>query len=176
MKSSTLVISLVAIGLASCAGTDAIRSNGISQASNLTVSVEDFRVLDGEPWRGELDYLNFESDERTVIPVGMKILSIDGRRIGYGVQFPGEEQYNMRDEFRFSSDSSSIGDGTVISKERTASGILQVVTLEDGEDAGQSATIRMTYLISPTTFSLRKDVKYESTDVFFNRNEFSFER
>ena len=53
---------------------------------------------------------------------------------------------------------------------------LKIVTMNNGMDNDKQAVIRHTYLINKKSFSIKKEVKYEGTQEFFERNEYSLTR
>lgn len=78
--------------LAACSqGADKGVSNGT------TASMEDFKILEGADWTGELDYLNFGSTERSAIPVKLAVTVLNERKLQYATQYPGEESHNVKE-------------------------------------------------------------------------------
>ncbi|MEO6590414.1 MAG: hypothetical protein ABIP06_14035 [Pyrinomonadaceae bacterium] len=65
---------------------------------------------------------------------------------------------------------------TVIERTSLADKTLRIVTEKSGPDNDQKALFRFTYLLNKTSFSIKKEVKYDGTTDFFVRNEYSWKR
>ncbi|KWV91092.1 S41 family peptidase [Erythrobacter sp. YT30] len=149
--------------------------SGQAVEQTLTASTADFAPLTGEDWAGELEYLNYGSDKRSIIPVRMIVKEPSGRSMGYGFLYPGEEDKNASSRIRISRDGTRI-DGYAITRRYPGDdGRLIIVTEGSGRDDNRPADIRLTYEIGENTFVLRKDVRFESGE-FFNRNEYRLTR
>jgi len=140
-----------------------------------TATVEDFRVLDGGEWSGELDYLNYGSDQRSSIPVGLRVDSIDSGSVTYSIRYPGEEQYNATEQLTISNDGTSIDGRTIVDRQQEAGG-LTLTTEGKGEDDNRPADIQIVYFVSPGEFRIRKNVRFDGEAAFFNRNEYRYAR
>jgi len=153
----------------------AIASAPWSQAqhssTNLTTTIGDFASLEGEDWSGELEYLNYGSDKRSTIPVRMVVRKADGRAMPYGFIYPGEEHKNARERLRVSRDGARLNGQTIVQRYIDRNGSLVVVTEGKGRDDRRPADIRLTYVISDTSFINRKDVRFEGGE-YITRNEY----
>ena len=158
---------LASISLTACA---ALNNADIPHAS-----ANDFRVLEGNEWTGELEYLNFGRDDRSSIPVGLKVVVLNDSEIEYAIKYPGEEQHNAVETLTLSDDNSMI-DGSRIASRETVNGDLILITVGAGTDDGQDVTVRTTYEIAEARFHMRKDVRRGENETFFNRNEYRFTR
>lgn len=138
-------------------------------------NVEDFAVLTGDTWVGELEYLNYGSDNRSTIPVRMVVREPSNRSIRYGFLYPGEEDKNASDRIRISRDGRQINGYAVTGRYRDQKGNLIIVTQGQGRDDNRPADIRLTYEIGERSFVNRKDVGFEGGE-FVNRNEYRLSR
>ena len=143
---------------------------------NCTATAEDFRVLDGGEWSGELDYLNYGSDQRSSIPVGLRVDRIEGSSVTYSIRYPGEEQYNATERLTISDDGTSIDGRIIVDRQQEAGGGLVLTTEGKGEDDNRPADIQTVYFVSPNEFRVRKNVRFEGDAEFFNRNEYRYRR
>lgn len=139
------------------------------------VSIEDFASLEGDTWTGELEYLNYGSDERSIIPVRMVAREPDRRSLSYGFLYPGESHKNAADRLRISRDGRKLNGHTLISRAMGEDGSLILVTEGQGRDDNRPATIRFTYEIKPDRFVVRKDVRF-AEGTYINRNEYRLSR
>lgn len=140
-----------------------------------TASIADFAPLVGEDWVGQLEYLNYGREDRSTIPVRMMARAPNGRKMGYGFIYPGEEDKNASDELRLSRDGTRLNGMEIVERKTDAAGRLVLVTQSEGRDDNRPADIRLTYSIAPQSFTVRKDVRFEGGE-FFNRNEYRLSR
>jgi hypothetical protein len=65
----------------------------------------------------------------------------------------------------------------VVEKTFLPNDILKIVTQKEGMDNDKKAIFRHTYLIGKTSFSIKKEVKYDEPGAeFFPRNQYSWTR
>lgn len=147
----------------------------VAAAEINTATIADFAALEGENWKGQLDYLNYGSDDRSTIPVRMVAEAPQGRMMPYGFLYPGEEEKNANDAVRISRDGSRLNGMAIIERKYDATGALVLVALTEGRDDNRPADIRLTYSIAPNSFTVRKDVRFADGE-YFNRNEYRLTR
>jgi len=140
-----------------------------------SASISDFAPLIGEDWSGELEYLNYGSDERSTIPVRMIARELKNRSMAYGFLYPGEEHKNARDKLRVSRDGTKLNGMTITRRYLDQDGALVFVTEGKGRDDNRPADIRLTYVISANAFTNRKDVRFDGGE-WINRNEYRLSR
>ncbi len=175
---SRLLPSILTMLFVSAACTAEPESSAPERAADCdcTATVEDFRVLDGGEWSGELDYLNYGSDQRSSIPVGLRVDSIDSSSVTYSIRYPGEEQYNATEELTISDGGASIDGRSIVDRRQQADGSLILTTEGKGEDDNRSADLQFVYFVSPGEFRIRKNVRFDGDAEFFNRNEYRYVR
>ncbi|RGP40789.1 hypothetical protein BPTFM16_01079 [Altererythrobacter insulae] len=144
------------------------------EPSQLNVSASDFADLEGDDWIGQLDYLNYGSDQRSQIPVKMIVEAPQKRRVPYGFIYPGEENKNANDTIRISKDGTRI-DGMDVVSRSFVDGVLVIVAEGTARDDNRPAEIRVTYTVAANRFSVRKDVRFAGGN-FINRNEYLLTR
>ena len=125
---------------------------------------------------GNLSYLNYGSEERSTIPVKLRITILSDQAMQQAIQYPGEEQYNSKQKVLISRDGTHIDGDALTAREKKPDGTLVLTTEGTGLDDNRSARIQMVYMISETKFSVQKNVRFPESDAYFNRNEYSFSR
>lgn len=142
------------------------------------VSVKDFKPSFGL-LKGSLTYLDYTSGRSFSMPANVTIRKevADKRRLILELEYPNEPRANGNDTVVISDDGSQIDGAAVITKERSKEG-LRVVTEKKGVDGNnnKAATIRHIYLIGKTSFTSRKEVKFDGEDKFILRNEYKMTR
>lgn len=174
MKRRTLTLGLISILCASCMTQE--EPSAQTQSTTVNVSMEDFKTLEGDTWNGALAYLNYNSDERSTIPVKLAIKVLSDQKLQYAIQYPGEESHNAKEVLRLSKDGAKIDGAVLVSRETDIDGALVLTTEAKGKDDNRPANIQMVYIVAPNVFSIRKNVKFASDATYFNRNEYRFTR
>ena len=135
----------------------------------------DFAPVVGDDWVGSLTYLDYSSGERTSIPVKAQVKIVDDATILYRIQYPGEEQYNAQAPLRIKKKGREF-DGQRVTHRLSNKRRLKIITQGTGTDDNKPADIQIVYEIRPDTFSIKKNVRFDGVDEFFNRNVYRFER
>jgi hypothetical protein len=172
MKKS-LCIAFVVL-LSACAGT--APDQPLNAQTGPVASLQDFQIVAGSGWKGHLNYLDYSSEALSQIPVEVRFEEPRGRSLRYAIRYPGETQYNSREEIEVSRDGRKLNGDLIISRDRNANGDLALVTIYRGKDDNRAADIRMTYVIGSATFSVSKEVRFEDGNDYFLRNQYSFAR
>lgn len=152
---------------------------GISVFSQTpTVSARDLKPLEGRQWTGTLTYLDYTSGKKTTIKSNIVVTrsSSDALSWTFEMYYPLEPAADGKDEVSLSLDGRTFNGEAVIESTKLPGGILRVVTTAPGKDDNRNATIRHTYLIGKRTFSIQKEVKFDGTDEFIERNIYNWER
>jgi len=168
----TMICSL--LGANASFGVDA--PTGPDSGNGMAVTIDDFRRLEGDNWEGSLSYLNYGSDNRSTIPVKAAIKVLGKKALQYAIQYPGEEQYNAKERLKLSSDGTRIDGFIITSREQTADGMLILTTEGTGRDDNRPAEVQLIYTVAADRFSIRKNVRFKSSEAYLNRNEYSFRR
>ncbi|NNE05695.1 MAG: hypothetical protein HKN15_08245 [Xanthomonadales bacterium] len=146
------------------------------QLDQVTVSMQDFRILEGENWEGSLSYLNYGSDQRYSIPVMMAIEILNDRSLRFSIRYPGEEQYNDSEKIRISRNGKRVDGFDLVAREDRADGALILTSQGSGRDDDRKADIQTVYTISANAFQIEKNIRFGQDDEFFNRNTYQFVR
>ncbi|MGY3211880.1 hypothetical protein [Mucilaginibacter sp. HD30] len=134
----------------------------------------DLESLSGKAWSGTLTYLDYGTNKLTPIPTELTVAT---KRLGvyeWITAYPKEKSHNSIDTIKITNGGNVLDDEAV--KERSfANGSLKIVTEKTGSDNNKPARFRYTYLISPKTFSQKKEVCYQGQAAWFVRNELKLE-
>lgn len=144
-------------------------------AQTVSILPADIKVLEGEEWVGALTYTDYKSGKPTSIKSNVRFTMEKDRTWLAEYTYPDEPKANSRAGIVLSLDGSLFNDQKVIAK-GTKGDILKIVTTKDGTDNDKPAIFRYTYNISKETFSIRKEVKLDGTDKYFERNKYSWTR
>ena len=90
--------------------------------------------------------------------------------------YPDEPRANSEEIVRLSKDGRSLDGEVVLERTHLRDDTIRVVTEKKGQDDNRSASIRHTYLLNVSSFSITKEVRYEGNDKFFERNAFRWKR
>ncbi|MGV6801485.1 MAG: hypothetical protein ACWA5L_06140 [bacterium] len=161
--------------IVSCSKKDITDSVYTDENNSYIVIAEDFRILEGEPWSGELEYLNYGSDQRSTIPVGLIVKVIDAETIQFAIRYPGEESHNEITKLLISKNGREF-DGKTITKRRESTNAIIFHTSGTGKDDNRNARIEMIYKLSSNEISIKKLIQYNDEDQFFTRNEYRLTR
>lgn len=147
-------------------------------AQPVSVSVAELAVLEGAEWKGELVYLDYGSNKKTSIKSNLRVTRTQGveRVWQFEYLYPDEPKANGKSDVKLSSDGGTFNDQKVVEKARLADGTLKIVATKDGTDNDRKAVFRYTYLLGPARFSIKKEVRLEGTETFFERNTYTWTR
>lgn len=142
------------------------------------VSSEDFQFLVGAPWAGTLTYLDYRANKKVSIPSNLTVSPApnDKQSWIFEYQYPDEPKANEKETVTIGKDGETINAETVTSRTKLDGGAVQIVTEKKGQDNDRQALFRYTYQLSATSFSIKKEVRYEGKSKFFERNEYSWKR
>ena len=75
-----------------------------------------------------------------------------------------------------SKDGKKLEEETVVERVVLPDKTLRLVTVKQAKDNDRPDLLRYTYSIAPKSFSSRKEVRYEDSPEFFERNEYRWTR
>lgn len=171
-----IVVTMICALLGANASFGVDATTGPATDTGMAVTIDDFRRLEGDNWEGSLSYLNYGSDKRSTIPVKAAIKVLGKKALQYAIQYPGEEQHNAKERLKLSSDGTRIDGYTITNREQAADGMLILTTEGTGRDDNRPAEIQVIYTVAVDQFSIRKNVRFKSSETYRNRNEYSFRR
>lgn len=139
---------------------------------------EDLRRLTGARWAGTLTYTDYSSNRRVSIPSNLIVTERDGDATSwvFEYEYPKEPKANGKREVMLGRDGATLDGATVVERTSLGGGLLRVVTEKRGRDDDRAALIRYTYLIGAASFSVRKEVRRDGAEPFFERNVYSWSR
>jgi hypothetical protein len=145
-------------------------------AQNSKLSGKDWKPLEGGTWVGTLTYLDYSSGKRTSIKSNIAVAKLSDRKWSFDFTYPEEPKANSKDIVVLTDDGKTFDGETVIQRAKLKDGVIRIVTSRAGKDNDKPCTIRHTYLVSKTEFSMRKDVRLDSGGDYFERHTYSWRR
>ena len=142
------------------------------------VKSRDLQILMGAQWIGTLTYLDYSRNKPVSIPSKLTVTQSKGDKLSwvFEYQYPDEPKANSEETVTISKDGKTIGGETVVERTKLAGNTLRIVTEKNGMDDNKKSLFRHTYLINANNFSIRKEVRFEGTAEFFERNQYSWRR
>ena len=165
MKKTLILIAVVCI----CALT-------IFALGKPKISPKDLSALPGERWKGILTYRDFSRNKDYSIPVEITVTQSSADEWLFKYEYPKEPDANGEQTFKISDGGKRFDNGILVSKTELPDKSLQFVTEKEGKDNDREATLRYTYTLNQTNFSIKKEVKYKGEADYFLRNEYKVSR
>ena len=162
MKTKLLIVSFLFFSL-----------SGMAQSS---VTTEEFQILLGK-WEGTLTYMDYTSNTPYSMPANVTVT--EGKNKNQLIlhnEYPNEPKANGKGKINLSKNGQAINGSDLISRENLENGDLELVTESMGKDNNEKALIRIVYVIGKDRFIMRKEVKFENSESWLQRNEFSYRR
>ena len=151
---------------------------GLVSLKTPQVKTKDLQILTGANWTGSLSYLDYRKNKLVSIPSNLIVTqsATDKSSWIFEYQYPDEPKANSKEIVTLSKDGKILNGGRVTEKTKLTGDRLKIVTEKEGPDNDKNALFRFTYLLDKTTFSIKKEVKYEEATEFFVRNEYTWKR
>ena len=141
-----------------------------------SVAIEDLKLIMGT-WTGSLTYVDYSSNEPYTMPANLQVgpgKTEDELVLFYS--YPNEPKANSKGKIKLSKDGRKLNKESVVSKETLADGSVQITTEYRGKDNNKEALIRGIYVLGKSVCVIRKEVKYDDSQTWLKRNEYSFSR
>ena len=141
-----------------------------------SVSPDDLRILIGD-WTGSLTYVDYSSGQPFTMPANVKVEQ--GKNENQFILFyayPKEPKANSKEKVTISNKGSKINGNDLISSKSLNKDETQFTTESPGKDNNKKALIRNIYVVGEERFLIHKEVKFEGSEEWLKRNEFSFKR
>lgn len=168
IRLSYLFTLALAIGLTSSVFGQSNKDNAI-QASDLATLVGN--------WEGSLTYLNYGDNQYVTIETNLEIVAGENENeLAVTNTYPDEPNAGGSYRLRITKKGMRLNKEPVISRSLLDDGTIEVVTQYRGRDDNKRAQIRITYRISDSSYTSRKDVQYKGETEWIKRNEFSYQR
>ena len=159
--------------LAACGNASSGNDNATPFAP--TVSPDDFAILVGDDWAGELTYLDPRDGQSDVtVPVEL-LVGQNERTFELHFTFPENEKAGGRAEITVSDDGRRLNDETLIRRMKSENGLM-LVAQDKCEDNDEPGTCKYTYLIGEHAFEITKRFRPQDDEAFSQRNHYSFTR
>ena len=138
----------------------------------------DFKRLTNGQWKGKLTYQDYRSNKKVSILSNLTVTESSEDKLSwiFEYKYPDEPKANKKSIVKIRKDGKTLDDETVVERTKLPNETLKIVTTKNGMDNNKPAVFRYIYLINKKTFSIKKEVKYEGTQEFFERNEYSWNR
>lgn len=151
---------------------------GLVAVKEAKIKRDDLQILTGAQWSGTLTYLDYRSKKKVSIPANLTVKpnGEDKWSWVFEYEYPDEPQANSREIVRLSKDGKSMDGEVVLERTSLPDSTVRFVTEKKGEDNNRSASIRFTYSLNAKGFSIKKEVRYEDENQFFERNEYYWKR
>ncbi|MET0623305.1 MAG: hypothetical protein ABW250_10025 [Pyrinomonadaceae bacterium] len=140
------------------------------------VRPEDLRRLTGARWTGTLTYTDYSSNKRVTISSNLSVTERDATSWVFEYEYPKEPKATGKQSVTLARDGATLDGETVVERSELEGGQLRVVTEKRGTDDDRAALFRYTYLIGASSFSVRKEVRRDGDEGFFERNVYSWSR
>ncbi len=152
-------------------------------AQTNSIQNSDFEGIN-QNWIGQLQYLNYGDDKSIVtIPCSLKTDFINGKIKSF-IEFDELDKKGKKMTSKTKFQLSKNGKHFMVDREKwevtsienTAQKI-KIIAQKKGKDNNRSADLKITWTLEKgKSISWKKDVRYDGTDIFFNRNNFSFSK
>ena len=151
---------------------------GLAPARTPRLHPEDLRRLTGARWTGTLTYTDYRSNKRISIPSNLFVKEADGDASAwvFEYEYPDEPKANGKQTLKLGEGGTVLDGETVVERTGLDGGALKFVTEKRGTDNDKSALFRYTYTISSSSFTVKKEVRYEGATEFFERNTYNWSR
>lgn len=151
---------------------------GLAFPQTPKVRAEDLRRLTGAQWTGSLTYLDYRSNKKVSIPSNLTVRQTAGDELSwvFEYQYPDEPKANNKHAVTIGEGGTVINGEKVIEMTPLDGDALRIVTEQAGSDNDKKALFRYTYLLGPSSFSIKKEVRPEGASEFFERNQYSWKR
>jgi hypothetical protein len=128
-------------------------------------------------WEGKLTYLDYSSGKPYTMLANINIdLTSDKKGYIMGYEYPKEPQENLKDTI-FINDN-LFDKEKIVEFKKDSGGGFSLVTEIKGKDGNENkkAILRHTYQLISNTYSIKKEVKFEGSNVWIKRNEYLLNR
>ena len=141
--------------------------------AQVTVSTNDFKILDNTNWEGTLTYIDYQSGKPTDVATTMQV-KITEKTIEQNIQYVWEPDKNVQAITKIKRNGKFIGKQKVVSKIVKEDGSVQIITKAKGKDDEKKATFYYTYEFDSENYSVTKEVQFPNSDERFMRNSYKY--
>ena len=101
--------------------------------AQVTVSTNDFKILDNTNWEGTLTYIDYQSGKPTDVATTMQV-KVTEKTIEQNIQYVWEPDKNVKAITKIKRNGKFIGKQKVVSKIIKDNGSVQIITKAQGKD------------------------------------------
>ncbi len=157
--------------------------NSTIYAQSLAVQNSDFEGIN-QNWTGQLQYLNY-GDDKSIVKIHCTLKTdFKKGKIKSIIEFNELDKKGKKMTSKSKFQLSKNGEFFLIDKEKwevvsmeKADQNIQIIAQKRGKDNNRMADLKITWTLKKNqSISWKKDVRYDGTDQFFNRNSFSFSK
>lgn len=138
-----------------------------------TTSINDFKALANTEWEGALRYTNYGDGAEVSIPIRVAFKQIETDSLAYDLVYPDEPDYNSLESLTVSDNGHLLNGHRLTDRKAREDGTIILSTEYSDKDDNRDADITLTYTISPTGFSIAKNVCFRDTGECLLRNTYA---
>ncbi|MGB5243075.1 MAG: hypothetical protein WBN28_00320 [Lutimonas sp.] len=142
-------------------------------SSQVTISPEDFKILNNTSWEGTLTYLDYQSNELVPVSTTMQI-KITEKEIEQNIQYTWEPNKNVLAKTKIRKNGTYLGKQKVLAKTIREDGSLLLITSAEGKDDNKKAKLFFTYEFGTNYYKVTKEVQFEGSAERFLRNTYDY--
>ena len=151
-------------------------AQGLQSESTAIITPQNLKMLVGD-WKGSLTYIDYTSNQPYTLPANLSVKPGKNEwELLLDISYPNEPKANGKDKIKVSKHGRQLNKRDVVAKEIMADGRVQIVTEFFGKDNRKSALIRNIYILGEKQFIMRKEVQFENSDQWLQRNEYNYRR
>jgi hypothetical protein len=143
--------------------------------AQVTISTNDFKLLDHTNWEGTLTYIDYQSGKPTDVATTMQI-KISEKTIEQNIQYVWEPDKNVKAITKIKKNGRFLGKQKVVSKILNKDGSMHIITTAKGKDDGKEAIFYFTYEFDSKNYKVTKEVQFTDSDERFMRNSYRYTR
>ena len=151
---------------------------GLAFPQTPVLQVDDLRRLTGTQWTGALTYMDYRSNKQVSISSNLTVTQVAGDEMSwvFAYEYPHEPKADSKHTVTITEGGTRVDGKQVTERILLDADTIRIAAEQAGTDNDRKALLRYTYLIAPSHFSIKKEVRYEGTAEFFERNRYSWKR
>ena len=151
------------------------RVNDVS-AQYYKLEPNDIEMMVRKDWQGSHSWQDEEQNKIISIPANAEIVSDGDRNLQLKISFPYEPKNNHVIKLKISKDLTAINNEPIMLREITEEGHVRIVTMTSGKEYGKKVQVYNSYILSPISLSMLKEVEIEGMNGLYFRQGYKFLR
>ena len=143
------------------------------------LSLNNLKALSGN-WSGTLTYLDYSSGKPYTMEANIRVAHIarNDSSLTFSYVYPKEPKANEVDTLTISQGGKYLDGARLVEVKLAPNKDFELMTESAGTDGndGKKAVIRKTYILKGSSFTIRKDVKFDDSKTWINRHIYDFVR